>query len=193
MIELSHKYTSALKYDNSEARILKFDGKELHTVVKQSVNCCNRTTFYPMGNGCSVFLGQNTDIYLTPGVPSSQGPNPLEFWCLAETVEGQSGLEFRPLNLPRSDTASSQVAFSTFSRDGNWFIRTGFYGYLNCTGDVCIPCTEVAGCDPNRDTYGIHNILLFKVKSTEYKSCCNPEGKQTGKSDSHKKKNKKNH
>ena len=185
--------TSNLKHDNAEARIFKFDGRELHTILKQSVNCCNRTAFFPMGNGCSAFFGQNTDLYVIPGDISSGQAAGLEFWCLAETVEGKSGLEFRPLNLPRSDMGANLVAFNGFSRDGNWFIRTGYYGYLDCTGDVCVPCTEAAGCDPNRDTYGIHNILLFKVKSTEYKSCCNPEGDSNGKSESHKKKNKKKH
>lgn len=176
--------TSNLLYDNAEARIFKFDGKELHTILKQSVNCCNRTAFFPMGNGCSVFFGQNTDYYVIPGDISSGQAAGMEFWCLAETVEGKSGLEFKPLNLPRSDMGANQVAFS-FSRDGNWLIRAGYYGYLNCT--------SVESCDPYVDPYGIHNILLFKVKSTEYKSCCNPEGDSNYKSESHKKKKKKKH
>lgn len=156
---ISPQITSTLPNDNSEAHVFIFNGHKQRLLIKQSLNCCNATIAYPPGDGLSYFLGQNVDVYLTPGDPTTQGPYQQDFWCLANIEKGPSGLVFRPQNLPRQDTPTGPNVI--FSQDGKWLIRTGVYGY-NVAPDY----------NPLPDALGIHNILLFKVTSAEYKEIC---------------------
>ncbi len=128
--------------DNAEARVFKFDGKKLKLIVKEPVNCCNRTRTYPPDKGRTYFLGQNTEVGNPPHRVIDR-----EFFCFAKLVETKQGLKFKGENLPQQDTFQ---AIPVFSRDGKWLLRTGTYGYAD-------------GITPSLDANGIHNILLYKV------------------------------
>ena len=128
--------------DNAEARVFKFDGKKLKLIVKEPVNCCNRTRTYPPDKGATYFLGQNTEVGTAPDRVIDR-----EFFCFAKLVKSKQGLKFKGENLPQQDTFH---AIPVFSRDGKWLLRTGTYGYAD-------------GITPSNDVNGIHNILLYKV------------------------------
>jgi hypothetical protein len=148
---------STLKYDNAEARVLLFNGRDLELVVKESTSCCTRTVAWPPGNGKKYFIGQITDVYAIPGDQATQSPGPVpEFWNLADLEEGCNGPEFRPQNLPRTDVPGTMAIFS---QDGKWLLRVGLYGY-NVPPDF----------NPLPDSLGIHNINLFRVTDKEYNS-----------------------
>ncbi len=149
--------TSFLPNDNSEARVFLFDGSNLNLVVKESVNCCNCTCIYPPGNGCSYCFAQNT-VFELNGNPAERYTQP-EFWLFADLRQGPNGLEFRGMNLPKSDM---YTAVRRFSQDGNWFLRAGAHGYIN--QDPTMPYV---------DANGIRNILLYQVSSAAYTPICN--------------------
>ncbi len=128
--------------DNAEARVFQFNGKELELVVKEPVNCCNRTLIYPPDRGRTYFIGQNTDL----GHPGERVID-REFFCLARLVKTGNGLKFQSSNLPQQDTFH---AIPAFSKNGKWLFRTGTYGYAD-------------GMTPTDDVNGIHNLLLYKV------------------------------
>lgn len=140
--------TTALPHDNSESRVLLFDGKKLHLVIKQPVNCCNRTVIYPPGNGYSFIIGQNRVININ-GDPNNQATD-TEFWCLAQLNPCKRTPSYKPNTLPFQDM---NRGIPIFSEDGKWLLRTGSYGFFNG--------------DPDHDAIGIHNVLLFKVHSEE--------------------------
>ncbi len=148
---------SVLPGDYAESRVFLFNGTALNLVVKEAVNCCNRTLPYPPSNGCSYLIGQNQDL-LVAGFPNVTSDN-QEFWCFADLRQGPNGLEFRGVNLPNQDMIT---AISVFSQDGNWLFRAGYFGYGNQNPET-----------PFDDIYGLNNLLLFKVYSAPYTPICN--------------------
>lgn len=127
--------------DNAEARVFQFNGNRLELVVKQAVNCCNRTVIYPPGKGCSYLIGQNTLVGQPPDRVTDR-----EFFSFASLVKVKCERRFRGENLAQQDAFH---AIPVFSRDGKWLFRLGTYGY--------------AGGVPTDDAVGIHNVLLYRV------------------------------
>ncbi len=141
---------------NCEAiRVLRFDGKKLKLFFKQTSICCSFLVVYPPSNGCAYFLGQSVENYAVPGKPKTQGPAPQEFWSLFGLEKGPSGLVLKPQAGPFQDLA---IANTVFSGNGKWMLRAGAYGYVKGK--------------PLKDTFGIKNVLLFKVSSAEYTPFC---------------------
>jgi len=136
--------TTSLPDDNAESRILEFDGKTLEVKFKQAVNCCNETVLYPPHKGRTALVAQNT-VVTDPTDPNVQRLDP-EFYVLATLGKKNGKKQWEPLNLPRQDVVG---AISEFSHNGKWLVRTGNYGYFEG--------------NPNVDSRGIHNVLLFKV------------------------------
>ena len=109
--------TTSLPDDNAESRVFTFDGTSLQILVKEAVNCCNRTVIYPPDAGRTYLLGQNTIISEIPPRKIDR-----EFYCLASLAGPASARYFVPMNLPRQDT---KAEVPVFSADGNWLIRVG--------------------------------------------------------------------
>ena len=147
--------TCDLPGDCDAIRILRFDGKKLSLVVKQPGQCCCDATAYPPADGSLYFVGQSVDIFEVPGDPLTQFSSPQEFWSIFKLEQGPSGLTLRPQNGPFQDMKEAQTVFS---KDGQWMLRTGSYGYFND--------------DPYMDSTGVKNVLLFKVSSNAYRAAC---------------------
>ena len=109
---------TSLPDDNAEARVFNFDGTSLQLVIKQSVNCCNRTTIWPPGDGKIFLLGQNT-IISPPPAPRTID---REFYGLVSLSGAPGSLEFVPITLPQQDVTHNIPAFSS---DGRWLARVG--------------------------------------------------------------------
>jgi hypothetical protein len=144
--------------DFNAIHIFRFNVKDekLKLLLEQSANCCTNLAAYPPADGTQYLLGQSVDNFLVPGDPTVRAPNPQEFWSLFNIFDGPKGLKLRPEVGPFQDIKS---AFSVFSKDGEWLLRTGQYGYLTPT-------------QPFVDSVGIKNVLLFRIKSNKYKKIC---------------------
>ncbi len=141
--------------DCQAIRVFRFDGEKLKLFFKQTTNCCSLLVPYPPHNGCSYFNASSVEIYRVPGKPKTQAPLPQEFWSLFKLIRGKAGLELIPEAGPFQDMAFTDT---TFSQDGKWMLRTGSYGYVND--------------NPDKDSIGIKNVLLFKISSQKVTPFC---------------------
>ncbi len=142
--------------DCQAIRAFRFDGEKLKLFFKQTTSCCSSLVPYPPHNGCSYFNASSVENYAVPGKPRTQEPAPQEFWSLYKLVRGKAGLELIPEAGPFQDMKYTNTIFSY---DGKWMLRTGAYGYVKG--------------DPDKDSIGIKNVLLFKISSHKVTPFCN--------------------
>jgi hypothetical protein len=132
--------------------------QQLEVIFKQQINCCSFVVMWPpsaaANSNPAFFAGQSETIFAVPGDPSVTGPAPVETWSLNRLRNGPNGPILKPTNGPNVDL---KRAWTAFSQDGNWMLRTGQFGYLNDDPTM-----------PNTDSIGIKNILLFKVSNNQY-------------------------